>query len=177
MNRRPLKRSEKILLVLCGAVIGFLSLAFWLRSHGQRVKAAEARIAELEPQLAVVEASLSDAPFWEARGEWLEKTIPQLGDPGEAHARFLEELRTAALDRGLTMKAPVLLKPENVGQYRRLPVTLTLSGPDSAVYRWLIGLQSPEKFQTISYLLLTPQRTPAQQRMECTVTVGRLYRP
>lgn len=176
MNKRPLKRSEKILLTLCATVIGVLGLAFWMRSYSQRVKAAQAKIEELEPQLAVAEASLSDAPFWEARGDWMDQTMPRLGDPGESHSKFLEELRSLAQERGLNMKAPVLLKPEAAGGHHRLPITLTLSGPDSAVFRWLAALQSPEKFQTVTYLLLTPQRTPTP-RMECTVTVARLYQP
>lgn len=176
MNKRPLKSSEKILLVLCATVIGGLGLAFWLRGHGQRLKTAQAKIEELEPQLAVAEAALSDAPFWETRQAWLEATLPKLGDSGAAHSTFLEELRTAALDRGLSLKAPVLLKPEAGPNHQRLPITISLSGPDNALYRWLAELQSPEKFQTIGYLLLTPQ-PGAAQRMECTVTVARMFQP
>jgi hypothetical protein len=174
--KRPLRSSEKILLVACLALIGGLGLVFFIRDYRLRAAAARKRIDTLQPEAAAVDASLADAPFWEERRAWLESTMPALGDSGASHSAFLEELRSAAHDRGLVLGPPVLLKPESNPNFHDLAVTLQITGPDQAVYRWLAELQSPEKFQVVKYLLLTPQSGPAQ-RMTGTVTVSRLFKP
>jgi hypothetical protein len=176
MKRRPLRSSEKILLSACIALIAGLGLVFFVRDHRLRSAAARKRIEALQPQLAAADASLADAPFWEQRRTWLEQTMPALDDAGTAHSRFLEELRDGARDRGLVLGPPVLLKPEAKPHFHDLAVTLQITGPDQAVYRWLAELQSPEKFQVVKYLLLTPQSGPAP-RMTGTVTVSRLFKP
>jgi len=174
--KRSLQPSEKILLTACLVLVGGLGLLFLVRDHRLRAASARKRIEVLQPQLAAADATLADAPFWEQRRLWLEQTMPALGDSGTAHSRFLEELRDGARDRGLVLGPPVLLKPEARPHFHDLAVTLQITGPDQAVYRWLAELQSPEKFQLVKYLLLTPQSGPAQ-RMTGTVTVSRLFKP
>lgn len=174
--KRPLRSSEKILLVACLALVGGLALVFFVRDHRLRAAAARKRIDTLQPEAAAADASLADAPFWGERGAWLDQTMPALGDSGASHSRFLEELRTAARERGLVLGPPVLLKPEATPHFHDLAVTLQITGPDQAVYRWLAELQSPEKFQVVKYLLLTPQSGSAQ-RMTGTVTISRLFKP
>jgi len=69
-----------------------------------------------------------------------------------------------------------LLKNEGGPHHRELPISLQVTGPDNAVFRWIVDLQSPEKFQVIKYLLLTSSSArPA--RMTCNVTVSRLFKP
>jgi hypothetical protein len=70
----------------------------------------------------------------------------------------------------------VLLKPEGGPHHRDLSVNLQITGPDNAVFHWLADLQSPEKFQLIKYLVLTPAQA-SPPRMSGTVTVARLYKP
>ncbi|MFN0127064.1 MAG: hypothetical protein ACKV19_10325 [Verrucomicrobiales bacterium] len=174
--KRPLRSSEKLLLALCLSLIGGLGLILVIRDHRLRAADARKRIEALQPEAAALDASLADAPFWEERRAWLDQNMPALGDSGESHSRFLEELRTAARDRGLVLGPPVLLKPEATPHFNDLAVTLQITGPDQAVYRWLAELQSPEKFQVVKYLLLTPQSGPVP-RMTGTVTVSRLFKP
>jgi hypothetical protein len=173
--KRPLRSSEKLLLILCGALIGGLGLVFFVREFQMRSAAARKRIDALQPEAAAADASLADAPFWEERRAWLDQYMPTLGDSGVSHSKFLEELRTSARERGLVLGPPVLLKPEAKPHFHDLAVTLQITGPDQAVYRWLADLQSPEKFQMIKYLLLTAQPGPAP-RMTGTVTVSRLFK-
>ncbi len=173
--KRPLRSSEKILLAACVTLVGGLGLVFFIRDNRNRTDSARKRIEALKPEAAAADASLADAPFWEERRAWLEEHMPALGDSGEAHSRFLEELRTTARDRGLVLGPPVLLKPEATPHFHDLAVTLQITGPDQAVYRWLADLQSPERFQVVKYLLLTPQPGPVP-RMAGTVTVSRLFK-
>jgi hypothetical protein len=76
----------------------------------------------------------------------------------------------------LRVTSPVLLKPEGDAHHRELPITLQVSGPDNALFRWLADLQSPEKFMVVKYLLLTPAAT-TRPRMTASLTVSRFYKP
>ncbi len=174
--KRTLTSSEKFLMALCLAVLAVVGLFFTARDFQARRLAAEERIADLEPQLAAAGAAAADAPFWQAREAWLEQVLPSSTDPGSSHSRFLEELQESAHERGLTIGAPVLLKPEAGKQATEYAVTLQVSGPDNAVLRWLCGLQSPENPRLIKYLLLAPQTTQPP-RMSGTVTVAKLFKP
>jgi len=174
--KRPLRPSEKILLTACLTLVGGLGLAFLVRDHRLRTNTARQRLETLKPQQLASSASLSDAPFWDERRVWLAATMPKMTDPGTAHSQFLEELRQSARERGLTLGRPVLLKPESNPHFHDLAVTLQITGPDQSVYRWLVELQSPEKFHRIKYLLLTTERGPGP-RMTGTVTISRLFQP
>ena len=118
----------------------------------------------------------TESRIWETRQAWLETVMPSVTDAGKAHSDFLDELLESAKARGLSPTAPVLLKPEAGKQAWDFSVTLQITGPDSAVFRWLAELQSPEKLRVIKYLLLTPQ-SAQPPRMSGTVTVAKLFKP
>jgi hypothetical protein len=174
--KRSLTQSEKTLLALCGAVLLAVVAFFAWHDHRSRMLAAQEKIDNLQSRFTAAVAASGDAPFWNERQAWLDATMPVMGDSGQAHSSFLEHLQSTARERGLTVASPVLLKPEAGPHHRDLSISLQLTGPDSALYRWLADLQSPEKFQLVKYLLLAPVAgQPA--RMSCSVTVARLYKP
>lgn len=174
--KRSLTSSEKILSVLCLTVLAVVGLGFVTRDFKARKAAAETKIAELEPQFLAAEAAAADAPFWEARQVWLDGVLPAATDAGKAHSEFLEELQASARSRGLVLGAPVMLKPEPGKHATDYSVTVQVSGPDSAIFRWLAELQSPEKPRLIKYLLLAPQ-SATPPRMSGTVTIAKLFKP
>jgi Tfp pilus assembly protein PilO len=171
-----LTSSEKTLLILCIGVVSLVGAFFVWRDHRNRLAAAREKIENLGSRFTAAVAAAADAPFWKERQAWLDTTMPVMGDPGKAHSSFLEQLQTTARERGLTLSSPVLLKPEGGPHGRELPISLQISGADSAVHRWLADLESPEKFQLIKYLLLTPA-SAQPPRMSASVTVARLYKP
>lgn len=173
--RRSLTSSEKRLLFICVAVISLVGVFFVWRDHRARTAAAQEKIANLQTRFTAAVAAAGDAPFWNERKAWLDATMPAMGDAGQAHSSFLEHLQSTARERGLTVASPVLLKAEGGAHHRELPVSLRITGPDGAVFRWLAELQSPEKFQLIKYLLLTP--VSGKPRMTCNITVTRIYKP
>lgn len=174
--KRALTNSEKRLFTLCGAIVA--GTALWLLQDHYNTRSAAARetIETLTPRFTAAAAASSDAPFWKERQAWLDATLPVISDAGQAHSQFLEDLQQTARERGLSLTSPVLLKPESAPTHQELPVNLQITGPDNAVFRWLAGLQSPEKCHLIKYLLLTPA-TATPPRMTATVTVARLFKP
>lgn len=171
---RPLTGSEKILLAVCGLALAVVATGSLLRDHRARAAAARDTISSLEPQLAAAAAAVADAPFWQERQAWLDANMPRLTNSGEAHSAFLEHLLDTALERGLNAESPVLLKPEATPWATDLSVSLQISGPDSALLRWLSGLQSPEKMQVVKYLQIIP-RSSSPARLSATVTIARLH--
>jgi hypothetical protein len=174
--KRALKRSEKILLGICGGVVVLTGLWFFDDDCRTRMAAAQEKIDNLGPRSAAAVAAASDAPFWRERQAWLDSNMPAMGDAGMAHSNLLEHLQSTARERGLTLSAPVLLKPEAGPHHRDLSVNLQIAGPDNALFRWLAELQSPEKFQLVKYVLLTPASI-SPPRMSATITVARVYKP
>ena len=174
--KRSLTSSERRLLIVCVGVIALVGIFFVWRDHRNRMVTAKDKIENLESRFTAAVAAAGDAPFWKERQAWLDATMPVMGDSGQAHSTFLEHLQNTARERGLTVASPVLLKPEGSAHHRELPVSLSVTGPDSALYRWLADLQSPEKFQFVKYLLLTP-KSAKPPRMTASITIARLYKP
>lgn len=174
--KRSLKKSEKLLLALCGGVVALVAGWFFWSDHTARIAAAQEKIENLAPRFTAAVAAAADAPFWQQRQTWLDATMPAMGDSGQAHSSLLEHLQTTARERGLALTAPVLLKPEAGPNHRDLSINLQITGPDNALFRWIADLQSPEKFQLVKYLLLTPAAA-SPPRMTASVTVARLYKP
>jgi hypothetical protein len=173
---RRLTKSEKTLLALCIGVLVLVAGFFVWRNHRTRMIAAGEKIENLQARFTAAVAASGDAPFWKERQAWLDTTMPVMGDAGQAHSSFLEHLQRTGRERGLTIISPVLLKPEGGPHHRELSVSLQVTGPDNAVFRWLADLQSPEKFQLVKYLLLTPS-SAQPPRMTGSVTVARLFKP
>lgn len=174
--KRSLTSSEKTLLGLCVLAVVLVGGFFVVKEHRRRVAAARERIENLQSRSIAAVAAAGDAPFWKERQAWLDEHMPTMGDAGQAHSRLLQELQDAARQRGLTIVSPVLLKPESGPHHRELAVSLQVTGADNALFRFLADLQSPEKFQVVKYLLLTPA-TVAAPRMTGSITIARLYKP
>ena len=174
--KRSLTASEKRLVIICVSVVTSILIFFAWRNHQSRLNSARNKIENLQSRFTAAVAAAADAPFWKDRQVWLDATMPTTADAGEAHSGFLENLQMTARQRGLTVSSPVLLKPEGGPHHRELPISLQVTGPDNAVFRWLGDLQSPEKFQLVKYLLLTASPTN-QNSMTASVTVARLYKP
>ena len=174
--RRSLTKSEKTLFALCLAVLVLVVGFFVWKNHRTRLAAAQEKIENLQARFTAAVAASGDAPFWKERQAWLDATMPAMADGGQAHSIFLEQLQRTARQRGLTITSPVLLKPEGGPHHRDLSISLQVTGQDNALFRWLADLQSPEKFQLIKYLLLTPV-VGQPTKMACNVTVARLFKP
>src|SRR5688500_5903155 len=130
---RRLTLSEKRLSSLCIALLVIVGTFFLWRDHRKRVAAAEEKIENLHSRFTAAVAAAADAPFWNERQAWLDASMPVMGDPGQAHSSFLEHLQATARERGLTIASPVLLKPEGSAHHRELPISLSITGPDSAL--------------------------------------------
>jgi hypothetical protein len=97
--RRALTKSEKTLFALCIAVLVLVGGFFALKNHRTRMAAAREKIENLEARFTAAVAASGDAPFWKERQAWLDATMPAMGDGGQAHSTFLEQLQSTARQR------------------------------------------------------------------------------
>src|SRR5262245_47596880 len=120
--KRTFKKSEKVLFAVCGGLVACIGLYFVWSEYTARMTAAQEKIETLTPKFSAALAAAGDAPFWKERQDWLEKVMPVMNDSGQAHSSFLEHLQTTAKERGLSLTAPVLLKPEGGPHHRDLSI-------------------------------------------------------
>src|SRR3954447_18259588 len=133
---KRLTQSEKTLFALCIGVLLAVGVFFTWRNHRARMTAAQEKIENLQSRFTAAVAASEDAPFWKERQAWLDAMMPAMGDSGQAHSSFLEHLQGTARERGLAVASPVLLKPEGGPHHRDLSISLQITGPDNALYRW-----------------------------------------
>ncbi len=176
MSRNKTKSSEKVLLAVAVVLVfGAGNFILWKQYRSRSAVALEKidRLGETETTQA---AAVTDVEFWKSRLAWLDSNMPTLGDSGTAQSELLEFLQESAAERKLDLSQPSLLKPEGGPHYHELAVTVRAIGPDSAVFRWLGEMQSPEKFYYVKTLSLSPDTRGGEPVMICTLTLARWFR-
>jgi hypothetical protein len=176
---RALRTSELILLVLAFLVVFTVVNVIMWNKHKLRTKTANDKITQLEEQLSSNMAYAPEEAFWLPKNEWLDATMPKMGDFGNVQSNLLEYLQQGSRERGIRLNNLTLLKPEGGSKFHReVSVTIQSIGPDQAVYDWLAEMQSPEKFQYFKYLQLDSHEASRPKReMDCRFTLSRWFQP
>ena len=122
---------------------------------------------------------MNDRALYAKRQAWLEKTMPHTASAGKAQGQLLEDLRTSALDVGLKVDNENPLDALALDHANEVSVSLRLRGDQDTMLRWLLTLQSPEKFTAIKFIELeldsrAKEKTPQAQ---CNLTVARWFNP
>jgi len=176
---RALNPREKRLLAAClitlFLVINFLAF----REFNLRRKNVATGLSQMREQVASNQVWLSDRAFWEKRKAWLDEKMPYTDSAGRSQGQLLELLQNSALDMGLTVSNTTLLEPQALEHANEVAVTVRVRGDQDVMLRWLLMLQSPERFQAVKNLELeldsrARETTPQAQ---CNLTVARWFNP
>lgn len=176
---RALNPREKRLLAACLVTL-FLVINFLaLREFNMRRTNVTTGLSQLREQVASNQVWLGDRAFWEKRKAWLESAMPYTDSAGKSQGQLLELLQNTALDMGLTVSNTTLLEPLALDYANEVGVTVRVRGPQDVMLRWLLTLQSPERFQAVKNLELeldsrARETTPQAQ---CNLTVARWFNP
>jgi hypothetical protein len=176
---RQLNPREKRLLIAVLATL-FITFNFLvLREFSARRAAVSSGLSQLTEQVASNKVWLGDRDFWEKRKGWLDQNMPFTESAGRSQGQLLEDLQTSALDLGLAVTNTTLLEPLALDHANEVGVTIRLRGDQDTLLRWLLTLQSPEKFQAIKLIELeldsrAREKTPQAQ---CNLTVARWFNP
>jgi hypothetical protein len=183
--KRSLNTREKRLLTFCLLTLLIVGNALALREFLSRRKTASALITSLKGQEASNRIWLGDRPLYEKRSAWLDKSMPYTASAGKSRGELLDDLRGSALDLGLKTEneSPldsVALELDNKDVYaNEVSVSMRVRGDQDTLLRWLLTLQSPERFTIVKALELeldsrSKEKTPQAQ---CNLTVARWFNP
>lgn len=177
--KRSLNTREKRLLTLCVVTIVLGVNAFAFQEFNARRKALTSNLDTLKKQTVGDSMLLNDRPFWAKRQAWLNKAMPYTNSAGKSQGQLLEDLRNQALDLGLKVENETLLEALALDHANEVAVNLRLKGDQEIMLRWLLTLQSPEKFTAVKNIELeldarSREKTPQAQ---CNITVARWFNP
>lgn len=177
--KRSLNTREKRLLTLCIVTIVLGLNAFAFQEFNARRKALTSNLDTLKKQTIGDRMLLNDRGFWAKRQAWLDKNLPYTNSAGKSQGQLLEDLRNQALDLGLKVENETLLEALALDHANEVAVNLRLKGDQEIMLRWLLTLQSPEKFTAVKNIELeldsrSREKTPQAQ---CNITVARWFNP
>ena len=180
---RGLTSREKGLLVFCLVVIFVVGNFFVIRAVMKTLGGSDRRIADLKAQLAdyqmwtdEVEAQKADA-----RNLWLRANMPKIAGStlGKEQGDLLQSLQDELFERKLKIDQQSLQDPVLSEFYTEVSVRLRISGSEKAMIDWLVGLQSPKKFQVIKAIEIEPNRKSKEEEPQaiCQITIARWFVP
>lgn len=177
--KRSLNPREKRLLALCIITIVLGVNAYAFQDFNARHKALKTNLETLKKQTLGDRMLLGDRAFWAKRQLWLDANMPYTNSAGKSQGQLLEDLRNQALDLGLKVENETLLEALALDHANEVAVNLRVKGDQDIMLRWLLSLQSPEKFTAIKSMELeldsrSREKTPQAQ---CNITVARWFNP
>lgn len=175
--KRSLNTRERRLLVLCLTTLFVVGNALAVREFLTRYKTATTSLSTLKEQANSNRIWMNDRAIYEKRLVWLEKTMPYTASAGKAQGQLLEDLRNSALDVGLKVENETPLESLELDHANEVSVSMRLRGDQEIMLRWLLTLQSPEKFTAIKSIELeldsrSKEKTPQAQ---CNLTAARWF--
>jgi hypothetical protein len=183
--KRGLNTREKRLLVLCVLTLVVVGNVLAIREFLGRRKAAVAALSSLNEQEAMNKLWIRDRALYEKRAAWLDTNMPYTSSAGKSRGELLDDLRNSALDVGLKTdnenpQESLALELDNKDIYaNEVSVSIRVRGDQETLLRWLLTLQSPERFTVIKLIELqldsrSKEKTP---QAECNITVARWFNP
>ncbi|MEI6534590.1 MAG: hypothetical protein WCN98_04555 [Verrucomicrobiaceae bacterium] len=177
--KRRLNQRERRLLAACLLVIFTVFNVLAYREFSLRRKALDTSITQLQDQSASNHTWLKDRVSWDKRMKWLDTSMPYTDSAGRSQGQLLEELQTSSLDAELKITGQTLLEPLALDHCNEVAVNIKISGDQDKLLRWLLTLQSPEKFQAMKTFDLeidgkSKEKSPQAQ---CNLTLARWFNP
>lgn len=178
---RPLSFSEKLLLSICGLVALLVGHAIAFKQYQTKERALLREIDDLEQTGATKPGRPSQpkdqAALWEKRLAWLDATMPKMESSDQAQSDLLEWMQATARERTLFIRNQNFVKPNGSPYYQEVAVAMRVGGPEREVYQWVADMQSPEKFQAVKHVQITPDGNANRPRADCQITLARWFKP
>lgn len=156
-----------VTVLLIGAVYGVVHVpsAHWQSAQARTAQACRAFLAEAPNIRAELDSLQQQHAATERQYANLRRRIPDAA----YEAEFLAELATLASETGFALHHYRPGQVRTVGSHHELEIQLSLAGSHEGLCRFLLGLESLERFCRISELAISPQ--PETQDYACRMTV------
>jgi hypothetical protein len=168
---------EKKLLIFFGlggfAILNLLGFKFFMTTQND-IRAKHARaVGNLQSAKMISDSREELAP----QIEWLAANEPRPSDYQPVQTALQELAEKEVTATGLTLKSQKLLATDTTGpNYHRVKVQLTISGQESALYRWFDRLNAPDKLRCVTYIRLSPNKED-DTLIDCTAIVEQWFAP
>jgi hypothetical protein len=177
--KRGLTQREKRLLMFCIGTVFLVINMLAIREFTIRRKALNVEVKRLTEQAQENRTWLTQRPFWEKRLTWLDKNMPYTDSAGKSQGQLLEQLQSTALDAELKVTSQTLHEALALDHCNEVSLSLRLRGDQDKMLRWLLMLQSPEKFTALKALDLQLDTRGKEKlpQAECSITIARWFNP
>ena len=177
--KRSLNVREKRLLAMCLITLLLVGNGLAIREFLARRKTASTALSSLREQENSNRIWMNDRATYEKRLMWLEKNMPYTSSAGKAQGQLLDDLRNSALDVGLKVESENPLDAVALDHANEVSVSLRLRGDQEIMLRWLLTLQSPERFVAVKAIELeldtkSKEKTP---QAVCNLTAAKWFNP
>lgn len=175
--KRTLNTREKRLLLICLLTLLIVGNVLAVQQFMARQKAATATLSSLREQESSNRIWMNDQSLYEKRLKWLDSSMPYTASAGKSRGELLEDLQGSALDVGLKTDNENPQESLELDHANEVSVSMRVKGDQDTLLRWLLTMQSPERFTTVKALELeldsrSKEKTPQAQ---CNITVARWF--
>ena len=168
-------REKRLLFLLLGALFVVVNL-FGIRWLGQQRESLRRSTAESRVTLETAAFADQQREAVQDEIEWLAQYEPE-PKVGELVPGQLEVLvNTGAKRWNLTVNRPKILPTVAGDFYDRARFQLSVTGQESALWRWLAELHNPNQFRAVTELRLSPNRED-DTLIDATVLVEEWFVP
>jgi len=176
MKFSELSPSERRLVGIVVALVVLLlnvSVVKYFLSTRNQLQQASLQKTQLCESLRLL---VDSAPFWEGRGQWLQKTQPKLENEALEGNALLNFLKDGASKHGVALSKQQLVAAKNEAGVIAVPVEFEVKANWKNLCAFLQELQAPERFVVIQQSRLRVDPTDPTQ-MLCNITVAKWFAP
>jgi Tfp pilus assembly protein PilO len=164
------KRLVGVVATLAALLLNLLVAKFFLNTRSQLAQQAVQKTTMSDSLKLLV----ADAPMWEERANWLQKSQPKLeNDVAEGNA-LLNALKENASKHGVTLSKQQLVPAKNETGAVAVPVQFEVKANWKNLCGFLNDLQGPDRFIVIQQSRLRIDPADATQ-MLCDMTVAKWF--
>lgn len=172
--RRPLTKSEKLLLVILGLIIIGGGNFYGYQWLSRKQASLQLTYAQLRADKAEAEVDLQKEAYWAQRKAWLTEHQPSLGQAGDTSAQVLALVQKGARDNKLEVLEQSMGDVQHGAGGARVEVAIKVKGSMQGLCQWLAALQKPDSFFAVTQFSLKADQD--QKSMICTLRISRYFK-
>ena len=170
---RQFNPNEQRLIALVSLVFLVVANVMLLSLLFKKQKVARSTVAQAKLEKKDTQLWLKEKTLWETRQQWLNKNQPQA--TGQEDTKLLTEIVGSARKSSLEIQEQQLIGILPSPYYKEATVRLKVTGTLQNLVAWLVDLQQPTNFQTITSFNLRSDADTTKVR--CELQLSRRYTP
>ena len=168
---RQLNPNEQRLIAIISLALLVVVNGMFLSFLFKKQKTARSTVAQAKLEQKDTQLWLQEQNFWQTRQQWL--TANQPHSTGQEDTKLLTEIVGSARKNNLEIQEQQLIGMTPMPYYKEAAVRLKVTGTLQNLVTWVVQLQQPTNFQTISSFNLRSDADTTKVR--CELQLSRRY--